>query len=417
VLRFLRSARRVEAALAWTCLIVLLIHVGFVIHRRMQRPSDFDIAREFGRRFVAHEYLYRQNLHFPYLPAAAMVFAPLSFLPAWAGFALQYALAIVALGYTLAFLFAMLAPRWPDLDGRSFALGATTALFAAQYVLRDLFNAGPHLLLLFVAVLATRLVASGLPLLAAPAYGLLMAVKPPFAFLLVFLAWKRQCRLFVAATASLAFWLVAPALHMGWDAWWTHHVAWARSAFAFLPFVDHAATVQAPAPGAPAGITAGAILEWNKNQALYATLLRNLPVAPRVVAPLLMLALLAFCAWRTRRRSAGDDPRWLVESSAALLLAVLLSPITWGQHLVFAVPALFLLVAAPRSPRGAAAQRLTVLAVYALLALVLNPEVAGRETSFRLLGYGLHTAAMLLLLGWVLLRPSPEKTLLTETPG
>lgn len=413
MLRQLRSANRFEAALAWGCLLVLLTQGAFIAHRRAQRMDDFDIAREFGRRFVAREYLYRNNLHFPYLPAAAMVFAPLSLVPTPVGFALQYALALVAYWYVLIFLFGMVSRRRPDLAGRGFMLGAATTVLALQYLLRDLGNAGPHILLLFVAVLATRFVARGLPLLAAPLYGLLIAVKPPFAFLLAFFAWKRSRRLTVAATLALAAWLVAPMIHMGWDAWRNHHVAWAQAALPFLPFTEHGAAAEAAEAAAPT-VTAGAILDFNKNQALYAALLRNLPpgpIPPGIAAPLLMLALVAVSAWRTGRPySAPDDPRWLAESSAALLLAVLLSPITWVQHLVFAVPALFLIVAEPRSSRTTAVARVMLLAAYAVLALVLNPEIVGREASFRLLGYGLHTGAMLLLVGWLLSRHAPRAT-------
>ena len=409
MLRHLRSADRVERTLAWGGVVTLLVHGGFIIYRRVQRPGDFDVAREFGRRFVEHEYLYRNNLHFPYLPAAAMVFAPLSLVPAWVAFALQYSLALVAFWYTLAFLFRMRIIHQPDLLGRGFAVGAATVILAGQYILHDLGNAGPHLLLLFLAVLGTRLVWRGRPTLAAPAYGLLIAIKPPFALLLAFFAWKGRRRLLAASAAALALWLLAPMLHMGWDDWWRHHLAWARGALPFLPFTDHFAAAEPTATGATVAVTAGDIFVWNKNQSLYAALLRNLPFAPRLAAPLLMLALLSLCAWRTRRPYAtADDPRWLVESSAALLVCVLCSPITWVQHLVFAVPALFLTVAEQRSQSFVGAARFLLVAVFALLAVVLNPEVLGRETSFRFLGYGPHTVALLLLLGWLLLRrPAP----------
>ena len=414
MLRHLRSPHRVEKTLAWAGVLTLVVHGAFIIHRRLQRPGDFDIAREFGRRFAAHEYLYRNNLHFPYLPAAAMVFAPLSFVPASVAFALQYTLALVAFWYTLAFLFKMRVADQPDLAGRGFAVGTAVVILAGQYILHDLGNAGPHLLLLFLAVLATRLVWRDRPLLAAPVYGLLIAVKPPFALLLAFFAWKGRRRLLAASAAALALWLLAPMIHMGWDAWWTHHLAWARAAFPFLPFADHSTAAEAPAAGAPVAVTAADILEWNKNQSLYAALLRHLPFVPRLAAPLVMLALLAFCAWRTRRPYAPADPRWLAESSAALLLCVLFSPITWVQHLVFAVPALFLIVAERRSRSLAGAARLLLLGAFALLAVVLNPEVLGRETSFRFLGYGPHAVAMLLLLGWLLVRRPPAPSIATR---
>jgi hypothetical protein len=413
VLRYLRSSNRIEAALAWGCVLVLLIQCAFIAHRRAARPSDFDVAREFGRRFVAREYLYRSNLHFPYLPAAAMVLAPLSFVPAHLGFALHYGAALLCLWYTLAALFGMVAPRYPAIAGRGFAVASAAVVLAGQYILRDLGNAGPHLLLMALALLATRLVGRGRPLLAAPAYGLLMVVKPPFALLLAFFAWKRLGRLFAAASLALVLWALAPMIHMGAGAWWEHHTAWARAAFPFLPSFEHSAPVQTPTAAAAAPITAAAILEWNKNQALYAALLRNLPptpIAPRFAAALLLLALLGLAARSMRRRYRGaDDPRWLVESAAVFLLAVLLSPIAWVQHFVFAVPALYLIVAERPATRSVRFARLALLGAYAVAALVLNPEVAGHERSFRLLGRGLHTFAALLLLGWLLVR-SPTAT-------
>ena len=53
----------------------LAVHAAVIVHRRQSHGGDFDVSRELGRRLLAHEALYADGLHYPYLPAAALAFA------------------------------------------------------------------------------------------------------------------------------------------------------------------------------------------------------------------------------------------------------------------------------------------------------------------------------------------------------
>lgn len=378
-------------------MVVLAIQVAFIADRRTKRPSDFDIAREFGRRFLAGEDLYQGGLHFPYLPAAAMVHAPLALVAAHVGFAARYVAALAALGLTLWMLGRMLPRRTLAPEDR-FAVAAISVALGLQYVLRDLGDAGPHLILLALAVGGIFCARQGREVGAAPLLGLAIAVKTPLAIVLPFFAWKRRWSLLFWTALATSAWIVAPMAWMGPQSWWTHHRAWAQAA---LPFVAPVAASHAPAGGPPVAVQA--IEAWPNNQSLRAVLARNLPnhpISSAAAASLLTGALVVSVAWwmRSPLRST-DDPAWLVESSAVLILATLLSPITWRQHLVFALPALYLIAAAHRSRGGLGGFATAAMGLYALLALVLNREILGRELSYQCSGYGLHTLAMLLALG------------------
>ena len=104
-----------------------------------------------------------------------------------------------------------------------------------------------------------------------------------------------------------------------------------------------------------------------------------------------------------RRYRSRDDPAWLLECSAVLILALLLSPVTWTQHLVFVVPALYL-IAAEGCGRSLGAAASAAMWVYAVPALLLNREVLGRDLSLLFLSNHMHTLALLLVLAVVLLR-------------
>lgn len=377
------SARRLAALAA----AVVAVHAGAIAVRRLTHAGDFDVSREFGRRFLAGEPLYAGGLHYPYLPSAALAFAPLALLPPWLGFALRYAAAVAALALALRLLWALLGLP----ASRSVAWLALVLLLGLHGLLRDLDDAGPHLLLLALVVVALWAVAHGRDRSAALCVGLAAAVKPPLALLLPFFAWKRQWRLTGLSAAAFAAWVAVPMAWMGPSAWWQHQRQWAATALASAGGVPEPAVRASEARP--------------QNQALrpaVARLAERLGAGPGTAwwAGALAAALLSGAvAWWMRRPWRGrDDPRWVAESSAVLLLALLLSPVTWVQHLVLALPALAAIVAAAFAGRlGRAAGG--ALALYALGSLGLTRELLGRASYLGLLALGLHTACVLLLLG------------------
>jgi len=85
-----------------------------------------------------------------------------------------------------------------------------------------------------------------------------------------------------------------------------------------------------------------------------------------------------------------------------MILALLLSPITWNQHLVWLMPAVFIVVAAARTNGGLSYAGNVMLGVYVLLTMILNYEVLGRVRYEALKSYHPQGIAMLILFGLLL---------------
>src|SRR4030095_7510989 len=115
---------------------VIAVHASVITHRRLSHGGDFDVSREFGRRFLAHEELYAGGLHYPYLPTAALVFAPLALAPARVGFALRYLVPILCLTATLHWSRRLMRSRRQSAEDRELVLIATTMLLALPYIVR-----------------------------------------------------------------------------------------------------------------------------------------------------------------------------------------------------------------------------------------------------------------------------------------
>ncbi len=83
--RTLLSHLSVVPSLASICLFAALIYGYILAFHRLFVFRDFDIHREVGRRFLAGEYLYANDLCYAYMPIAAMYFSPLALVERSAG--------------------------------------------------------------------------------------------------------------------------------------------------------------------------------------------------------------------------------------------------------------------------------------------------------------------------------------------
>ena len=395
------------------CLVIIATQAAVITHRRERHIGDYDISREMGRRFLAGEHLYAGGLHYPYTPSAALSFAPLALVRPGLGLAIRYAAAVAGLWLTLRLLRIMVG-RGHRLDPATvLAVEVITLVLGVQYILRDLDDGGPHLLLLTILVGGMYCVSRGRAVLGAAWFGLATVLKAPVGLFLPFLLWKRHWKLAGLSAAAAVLWTMLPMVWMGPTSWWSHEVEWTRTALQSV--LDN------PTPGVQASE------QRVQNQSLklaatrylvtypdghplrvshpaYVSFLDLDPEAVRWVATGIVGVLLLACAWLMRRRYRGpDDPAWLLECSAVLILALLLSPVTWTQHLVFIVPALYL-IAAEGCGHSLGVPASAAMWVYAVPALLLNREVLGKDLNLLLLSYYMHTLALLLVLAVVLLR-------------
>jgi len=83
---FSRMMKSLHPSLLWqrlflfSCFIGATVHGSVVAFGRPGRFRDFDFHRDFGAHFLSGEYLYSNAYLYPYMPSAAMFFAPLALL-------------------------------------------------------------------------------------------------------------------------------------------------------------------------------------------------------------------------------------------------------------------------------------------------------------------------------------------------
>ncbi|MCA1685689.1 MAG: DUF2029 domain-containing protein [Planctomycetia bacterium] len=376
--------------------------------------GDFNVHLDFGRRFLAGTPLYADDLCFNYMPVSAMYYAPLSLFPAAVASLIRTSAAVGCLALSLHWLGAMVRAQARPGSWRGLTFAALAVVLTIQYVLRDLDDGGPHLIYLGLIVGSTYCVRRGREGLGAAGFGLAVALKMTPGLLLPFFAWKRKWRLAGLSVVATAAWIVLPAAWMGPSRWWDHQRQWNRTALSVVsdrPDAAREANEVRVQNQALKPAVARFLVTYPPGHALKVDhpadvpFLDLRPSTANRLGTLAGLAVLAAVAWWSRRPSTGpDDPAWPVELAAVMVLIPLLSPVTWLQHLVFVVPAAYLLAAGHRSSRPLGRTALGSLGLYWVLAVVLNRGLVGRGASLVLLSYHVHTLAMLVLLGVLMAR-------------
>ncbi|HEX8204356.1 MAG TPA: glycosyltransferase family 87 protein [Isosphaeraceae bacterium] len=377
--------------------------------RVIQRPhGDFALHWRFGARFLAREFLYAGNLHVPYPPFWGLASAPLTLLPMPWMRTLLYPLGLVPLAALLGILHGLtrshlrLAPT-PRFWATALALG-----LSSRFLIRELPDNGVNLMMVALAWGAVGLWVRGRDRLGGACLGLAIALKCTPALFLVYFAWKRQWRLVTTAVTAAAAFTLAPALWQGPGDYERHMRCWlarcARGVAEPHPLRgvlgDEEVKNLALRPGLarflihlPPGHKGHCPHPW------HVDFLDLPPAVAGVAVKVVMVALLAAVAWAFRRpvaRRDGLTPLW--ECAAVSVLMLLYSPITWRQHCVGVLPA-FYLIAHMAVARGGLPRWMTrTLGVYALLVLVLDRGVVGRDLTLLLDSYSVTTWSLLALL-------------------
>jgi alpha-1,2-mannosyltransferase len=390
-----------------------VVHGYIISFGRSFHFRDIDIHREIGRRFLSGEYLYANDYCYMYLPTTGIYFAPLLALDRNPSLALRYAVAVGCLVMTTMLFHRMLGAASDSRRWSRLLIGVGTGALTLQFILNDLDDGGPHLMLLGILTGGVYAIWVGRERLGAALVGLGIVLKiTPALFVLLFL-WKRQWRVALYTVLATVLWIILPILYMGPASWWDHHLEWTNNAV--LSVLDRQ-------------VEGRQENELQKaNLSLRHTMLRYLvtyppthrlrqvdpgykpvldlpsPVANAIVG-VAALGLLGLFAWSSRGAFQGPGDRtWARDCAGTLMLALFLSPITWDQHLVWMIPAACVVVAAAaRVSGGLSRAGYTMLAAYIVLTMLLNYEVVGSARWEALKSYHHLGFAMLILFGLLL---------------
>ncbi|WHZ26409.1 MAG: hypothetical protein OJF51_001204 [Nitrospira sp.] len=393
--------------------IAAVVHGYIISFGRSFHFRDIDIHREIGRRFLSGEYLYANDYCYMYLPTTGIYFAPLLVLERNPSLALRYAVAVGCLVITIMLFHRMLCGTSHSSAWSRLLVGVGTGALTLQFILNDLDDGGPHLILLGILTCAIYAIWVGRERLGAIILGFGITLKiTPALFVLLFL-WKRQWRLAAYTVLATVLWIVLPMLYMGPTSWWDHHMEWTRNAV--LSVLDRQSEGRQEN-------------ELQKaNLSLRHTMLRYLVTYPpthrlrqidqsykpvldlpsplaNTIVGIAAISLLGLFAWSSRQAFQGPgDPLWARDCAGILLLALFFSPITWDQHLVWMIPAAFVVVSAAAGLNGKLPRTgYVMLALYVVLTMVLNYEVVGSAGWEALKSYHHLGIAMLILYGLLL---------------
>lgn len=394
-------------------MIAAIVHGYIISFGRSFHFRDIDIHREIGRRFLSGEYLYANDYCYMYLPTTGIYFAPLLVLERNPSLALRYAVAVGCLVITVMLFHRMLCGTSYSSVWSRLLVGVGAGALTLQFILNDLDDGGPHLILLGILTCAIYAIWVGRERLGAIILGFGITLKiTPALFVLLFL-WKRQWRLASYTVLATIFWIVLPILYMGPTSWWDHHREWTRNAV--LSVLDRQSEGRQENELQKANLSLRhTMLRYlltyppdhrlrQVDQSYKPVLDLPSPLANAIVG-VAAISLLGLFAWSSRRPYQGvGDPTWARDCAGTLLLALLFSPITWDQHLVWMIPAAFVVVsAAARLNGGLTRTGYIMLAVYIVMTMVLNYEVVGSARWEALKSFHHLGVAMLILYGLLL---------------
>jgi hypothetical protein len=402
-------ARLVKIGLA----VAALVHGYIISFGRSFHFRDIDIHREIGRRFLTGEYLYANDYCYMYLPTTGIYFAPLLILERNPSLALRYAVAIGCVVLTTMLFHRMLCDASDSRNWSRLLVGVGAGVLTLQFILNDLDDGGPHLILLGILTGGVYAIWKGKERIGAALIGLGIVLKiTPGVFIFLFL-WKRQWRLASYTVLATVLWIILPILYMGPTSWWDHHLEWTNNAV--LSVLDRQRDGRQENELQKANLSLRHtmlryLVTYPKTHRLrqvdraYKPVLDLPPSVANAIVGVGALGLLVLFARSSGRVFQGPgDPLWARDCAGTLMLALFLSPITWDQHLVWMIPAAVVVVAAAARLSGSVGGTgYAMLALYIILTIVLNYEIVGKANWEALKSFHHLGIAMLILYGLLL---------------
>jgi hypothetical protein len=337
-----QSSRR--ALVAGLVALVAITGYGVRIGGRM---IDFTVNYRAGQRLEAGETLYQTadgHYMFKYLPAAALIYLPLSHLPVEVAKATWFTMSLLALVWSLALVRALV-----PLPHRPYLLVLST-LVLAKYFLRELGLGQINIVVMLVMLLATRALSQSEDAKHGFAAGVLAgvatALKPYGAVFFPYLLITRNWLALAAGLGALAIALLAPAMFYGLHGNIRVLRAWALTLSQSTP----------------------ALLTNNDNVSVMAFFAKWLGHSARgPIAAGAVVAILALLMLLVILRGGHKRNRWVLECALLLTLIPLISPLGWDYTFVTSLLCVALLVnrfdAFPRPAQIVLAANFAVIAL------------------------------------------------------
>lgn len=365
------------------CVAALVEWISTMIKAR----GDFLLHLEFGRRLVHGIFLYTNGMHLPYPPSWAMLFAPFSFFPPRVAMPLFYVAGFASLVILLRILHRLTRDHFSETVDQNFWLTAATLFILSRFVLRDLADGGENLLINALTWGGLFFFIRRKPVPGGALLGLAIALKCTPLLFTGYLMLKRQWAAMIFSIAFAALFFLSPALIMGPKAY-AHHIAfWKNTVLLGISQKDPSVGVLGPEElhnKAIKPMLARFLMRLPEGHpgrmpgAAHVDFLRLQPqTAGKVIKVITLLCGLAVVWFFSRSQRNVQSATILWECSIVSLLMLLFSPITWGEHCVGAIPALFLILKRLAGGREVAAWIKWVFVFVTAMLVLLNRAFIG----------------------------------------
>jgi alpha-1,2-mannosyltransferase len=367
-----------------------------------------------------HQFLYEHGLNFVYPPFWAMFHGPFTLVSLRAAMLIAFPLGFAAIVALFAVLCALAQPHWPLHGSELFWCTAAVIFIALAPLQRDLEEVGANSFLVLLSWLGICLWMRRRDVSAGAAIGLAAALKCTPILFIGYFAWKRQWKITLASLAALALFTTAPMLITGPAEFFRDIHYWADNLKRGISDPDPSEGVLGqekienlalrPAlarylmhlPYGHLGRPESSDDATRPNgppDPLYLQFLNLSPKTAGQVARVIMLFGALPILWITRHPARDRTDAAILWECAAVSLAMLLySPVTWQQHCVGAVPAIYFLCRAKAAGQPVPKFSLFALAFFAISFTVLQRGLITLRFSKLVDAYRFKTVANALLL-------------------
>lgn len=340
------------------------------------------------------------------------------------GKAVCFALSMIAVVATFRMWHQMAERRVAGSVELSFAAAVFAVAASATLVQRDLDECGLHLQLLFFLTAAVFSLTQGQQRLCGFWTAVAITFKTTPLLFVPFLLWKRKWQ---AAVWSIAFTLLlnfAPGLFFGWNETLAYHGRWFDAAQRSTEIRDPSMNAVEPARHLNQSLTMALsrfVQTYRPGHDLYMDqpgfvqfLDLDVDTARRFVKGSVLLLLLAL-AWKSRPHSDEESVNLLPAEWAGVgLMATLLSPMCWKQHLVMCLPALFLTIREQLATGHQVRWRTWAVGAFAALVLISSRGAIPYDWAILALTYKTFTLAALIALTLLVTLPRAKSTAINE---